>query len=326
MPNYYLRTTGMSRSITDGTSKKNACTWHREYFRLTDEGLLSSVHEYEDGFYYLSAPALLPVPQAFPLPVPCPAALFHDAHARCVAYLREQEAKRYQAAAFARSLKYGMAVRAHAAKEAGAAEPLMLAEASHWLDDFTVFDVETTGTDATRNHLLELAAVRYVAWTPVAELQLFVRCPIPVPPFITNLTGITTAQVARAPEPKHVLQQFKKLAGDSVLVGHNVGFDLRFVNAARAALGAPEPLANPFLDTLVLAAHWLPAPHKLGDLCQRFGIRTAGAHRALADVRMTFALLRHLHQLEAVPASFRNATGKPSKRAAKPVASLFEAA
>ncbi|MGI4884258.1 MAG: 3'-5' exonuclease [Janthinobacterium lividum] len=323
MPSYFLRTTGMSRGITDGTSKKNACTWHREYFRY-DAGLLSSVSQFEDGLYFYSAPAALPAPKADA----STAGAFEAAYTRCTAYLKKKEAERAMAKAFAKSLKDGMLFNAHAAEEADAAEPLQLVPAAaHFLDDFTVIDTETTGgSHAGADRLLEVAAVRYRHQQPVAQLQSFVRFAGEVPYRITQLTGITTAQVRRAPEAKPVLQRLHQLAGGSVLVGHNVGFDLRFLNAERARLGAPAPLPNDWLCTLAVASRRYPAPHKLGDLCRRFGLPTNGAHRALNDVLMCGALLLRMHAEQPIGPELLNQTGAGKRKPAAATATLFETA
>ena len=302
MPSYYLCTTGMSRGINDGTSKKTACTWHREYFYFSADGLLASVSEFEDGLYYLSAPARLPVPAGA---VTCAAALYEAAHRKAVAYLRREAATKQRATEFTKSLRDGSFFRGDDHQD----EP----DALPFLSDFTVFDCETTGFSSENDHLLELAAVRYQNWKPVGQLVSFVRCPVPVPGRITQLTGIYTRQVIHAAEPKAVFQRFRALVGDSLLVGHNVGFDLAFVNAARARLGAQAPLANDFLCTLTVAKARAAAPHKLGTLCQRFGISDQGAHRALNDVRMTTQLLQHLHEKEPVTLDFlnRHAASRP---------------
>ena len=90
MPSYFLRTTGMSRGVTDGTSKKTACTWHRAYFRHDEAtGLLLCVNECEDGLLWLSPPqAGTPPAQSWCCPQPVHASTaeaFAAALARCTA-------------------------------------------------------------------------------------------------------------------------------------------------------------------------------------------------------------------------------------------------
>jgi DNA polymerase-3 subunit epsilon len=310
---YFLHTETLSRE---------KCSWKREYFELRANGLLSSISEYEDKVFLKSIyPKLwLPAGVAF-----IPKADYQAVRLR---YLQSERAafKKARDEQEARKLLRGGAAKAqHADEEAGAVELVsQLIKVDEQADklpadvlaDYTVFDCETTGFSHEKDHLLELAATRYTNGKPVDSMQSFVRFTGFIPPKITELTKITTKDTFRAPDVKEVLQEFRRIAGDSLLVGHNVTFDLRFVNAARARLGASAALANPFLCTQVVATSRYPAPHKLGDLCARFGISNAGAHRAMADVLMTAKLLQHMHQAEPIAPTLVNLTSAPKAKAA----------
>ena len=309
------------------TLSSEKCSWRREYFELTAEGLLASVTEREDKISFTCIYPKLWLPAGA---VMCTRADYRAAKLRHVQTLREAHRK-VVAEREARKLLRGGAARAqHAAEEAGAVEvaqllvqptpvveqaPLQVADI---LADYTVFDCETTGFSHEKDHLLEIAATRYTNGKPVDSMQSFVRYTGYIPPRITELTGINTKQVFHAPEAKEVMQRFRQVAGDSLLVGHNVTFDIRFVNATRARLGAYQALPNSFLCTQVVATRRYPAPHKLGELCARFGISNAGAHRAMADVLMTAKLLQHMHHEKPITAELLNATGtaKPKAKAA----------
>jgi DNA polymerase-3 subunit epsilon len=299
-------------------------SWKREYFELTSDGRLSSVSEYEDKTSFSSIHPKLWLPVGV---VMISRADYRAAKLRHVQALRAAF-KKARDEQDARKLLRGGAARAqHAAEEAGAVELLeqvaqvvaqpapVVEQVADVLADYTVFDCETTGFSHEKDHLLELAATRYTNGKPVDSMQSFVRYTGFIPPKITTLTGIATQQVFRAPEVKEVLQEFRRIAGDSLLVGHNVAFDLRFVNAARARLGAYEALPNPFLCTQVVATSRYPAPHKLGELCARFGISNAGAHRAMADVLMTAKLLQYMHQAQPITLDLVNATSTPKRKA-----------
>ena len=73
-----------------------------------------------------------------------------------------------------------------------------------------------------------------------------------IPPFITALTGITDDMVRDAPSVPGVLPAFVEFVHGTVLVGHNVEFDLAFINAALEQNDRP-PLDNLVVDTLALA-------------------------------------------------------------------------
>jgi DNA polymerase-3 subunit epsilon len=305
-------------------------SWKREDFELTADGKLSSVSEYEDKTSFTSIITKLYLPAGV---VMCTRDDYRAAKLRHVQALRAALKKERDERAARKLLRGGNKAENEAlaqqvlltAMEVGiqaAAEPVDI------LADYTVFDCETTGFSHEKDHLLELAATRYTNGVPVDSMQSFVRYTGYIAPRITDLTGIKTDQVFRAPESKEVLQRFRQLAGDSLLVGHNVTFDIRFVNAARARLGAYEPLPNSFLCTQVVATRYHPtaASHKLGELCARFGISNKGAHRAGADVLMTAKLLQHLHAQRPITAELVNATGtSKSKAKAAATPTLFAA-
>jgi DNA polymerase-3 subunit epsilon len=271
MASYYQIETGMSRGIT--SADKKACNWVVEYLCQEPTGLLSSVSVYEDGFVFRSPAAPLLVPARAQ---PSTAQAYAAALTKCLAHERLHP-------------ELGHAYEA----KRKALESQVKALARPFLSDITVLDTEYQG-----EHLLEVAAVRYQDWQPVDRLVSFVRYTGPISAIVSNLTGITPQQVAHAPEAKLVLQAFRKLAGDSVLVAHNYSADRRVLELARTGLGAEAPMPNDWLCTMAVARKRYPKPHGLGELCNRFGIATDGAHRALRDVEMCFGLLHRMHQAQ----------------------------
>jgi DNA polymerase-3 subunit epsilon len=311
----------LSRGQDDATTKKSQCSYKVEYFRLNEDELLESVSVYADGLAYRSRPAPFPVPVGVG---PSTASAYDQAQAKAQACekKRKEEAKaekelRKKVEAMRQLLGSPLAVAqaepaaltglpvgvAEPAPECSEATPTLLMPAQpttpppHLLDDFTVLDLEFQGTD-----LLEVAAIRYRNWEPVGELVSFVQFRSPVWRPITELTGITALHVYDAPAEKWVLQQFKKLAGDSLLVCHNLSADRRILEAARTRQGAQQALANQWLCTLALARKRRPKGAKCGlsELCHDFKIKTRGAHRAKRDVEMCFQLLRRFHEQQPI--------------------------
>jgi hypothetical protein len=117
---------------------------------------------------------------------------------------------------------------------------------------FVVVDVETTGGSPSTDSLTEVAAARYRGGEMLGTYQTFVRPDERIPPFITALTGISDAMVADAPRVGEMLPSFLEFVGRSVLVGHNLRFDLSFLDHALMATGRAR-LANRTVDTLALA-------------------------------------------------------------------------
>ena len=138
------------------------------------------------------------------------------------------------------------------------------------LDTETVaFDIETTGLNESTDRMTEIGAVFYAGGEIRDSFQTFVNPGMPIPQEITDLTGITDADVASAPGEKEALEAFLRFAGGRPLAAHNADFDTGFMRAAAARNGMSFDL--PYLDTLV-AAH-----HLLAELT-RFKLDTVSNH------------------------------------------------
>src|SRR5580698_1192036 len=164
--------------------------------------------------------------------------------------------------------------------------------------DFTVVDVETTGWAPDEAGITEIGAVRLHAGSAVAEFGSLVNPGTPVPPAITELTGISDQMLASAPPVAAVLPGLLAFADGSVLAAHNAPFDLRFLTAACAGMGRDWP-GFEVLDTVRLARHLMATPQevpdrKLATLASFFGTPVRPSHRALDDARATAVVLGRL--------------------------------
>ena len=161
---------------------------------------------------------------------------------------------------------------------------------------FVVLDVETTGGSPATSSLTEVAAARYRGGELLATYQTLVRPDERIPPFITALTGISDAMVVDAPPIGAMLPSFLEFMGGAVVVGHNIRFDLGFLNHALVSTGR-DPIANPSVDTLALARRLVRdmVPNcKLGTLAAVLRLPNQPSHRALNDVLATGDLLHAL--------------------------------
>lgn len=162
---------------------------------------------------------------------------------------------------------------------------------------FVVLDVETTGGSPSTAALTEIAAARFVGGECRGTFQTLVDPGCAVPPLISLLTGITDAMVAGAPPASSVLPSLQEFAAGAVVVGHNVAFDLSFLDAALAACGRRPLGHHAAVDTLALARRLLrpDVPNcRLRTLAAVLGLDHAPTHRALDDVRATADLLHLL--------------------------------
>ena len=161
---------------------------------------------------------------------------------------------------------------------------------------FCVLDIETTGSDRGTDLITEIGIVKVRAGEFLGTLQSLVNPGRAIPPMITILTGITESMVVRAPPIEAVLPSMIEFLADAVVVGHNVGFDLAFINAALVRRGDPE-INNPVVDTLPLARRLIrdEVPDcRLGTLASRFRLDHRPSHRALDDALATTDLLHLL--------------------------------
>ncbi len=155
--------------------------------------------------------------------------------------------------------------------------------------EFVVVDTETTGRDPKVADLIEIGAVR------VRDGQIVDRFSTLVSPgraiFGAQMHGITDADVAGAPVAREAAEKLLAFVAGSPVVGHNIGFDLGFLDEA---LGEPGKfIAGGCFDTLVIAREGYPdlESYKLGEIARFLGIEVETSHRGLADAETTAGIL-----------------------------------
>jgi DNA polymerase-3 subunit epsilon len=162
--------------------------------------------------------------------------------------------------------------------------------------EFVTVDVETTGLAPGRHRLIEVGAVIVTAAGEGASFRRLVNPERKIPQFITQFTGITESMVTRASRASAVLPKLREFIGQRPVVGHNIGFDLSFLNAEadRAGLGTAFPETG--LDTIALARRYVTGLRRasLDRVALALHVPVHARHRALPDARITaqvFALL-----------------------------------
>ena len=114
----------------------------------------------------------------------------------------------------------------------------------------------TTGLKPTTEEITEIAAVLVREGEIKDSFQTYVNPHKPIPPEITELTGISDETVADAPDLPEALDKFFAFMGDRVLVAHNAGFDLSFLKAACKKLDIEREFT--YIDTLEMSRIMLP--------------------------------------------------------------------
>ena len=154
-------------------------------------------------------------------------------------------------------------------------------------DTYVVFDIETTGFSNIEDRIIEIGAVKVEQGQIVDSYSTFVNPGVPIPFEITNLTSITDEMVMDAPKIDEVLPEFLHFIGDAVLVAHNAGFDVGFIEQNCKKLGIPHKYT--YLDTVALARVLLPtlSKYKLNVVAKALNISLENHHRAVDDAGAT---------------------------------------
>ena len=154
-------------------------------------------------------------------------------------------------------------------------------------DTYIVFDIETTGFSSIRDRIIEIGAVKVVNGEIVDRFSTFVNPERPIPFEITGLTGITDEMVMGAPAIGTVLPQFLEFARDGVLVAHNAGFDVGFIEQNCREQGLNDRFI--YVDTVALARVLLPtlSKYKLNIVAKALNISLENHHRAVDDAGAT---------------------------------------
>lgn len=165
--------------------------------------------------------------------------------------------------------------------------------------DFVVFDLETTGAKAPPCRVTEIGAFRVRRGEVAERFHTLLNPGMPIPPFITSLTGIDDEMVRDAPVFADVAEEFLDFIGDSVLVAHNAPFDMRFINHEIGLLYGEYRLANPCLCTVQLSRRLLPniENHKLKTVAEHYSISLINHHRASDDAKATAEIFVNLLEM-----------------------------
>lgn len=167
---------------------------------------------------------------------------------------------------------------------------------------FVVIDFETTGFSNKEDEIIEYGGILIGKdWKPKA---VFSELAYPmyknIPLSVTKLTGIDTnlLKKEKADLTFFVMERFLDFVGGYPVVGHNVKFDIGFIDNALLVrdFDKHKVFNNPIIDTLSMARFLVPGlpSYNLENLCYNLGIKGEKYHRALDDVESTFKLYQKL--------------------------------
>ncbi len=154
--------------------------------------------------------------------------------------------------------------------------------------DFVALDVETTGLRPASNRVIEIGMIRYTAGEPVERFTTLLDPERKLPAYISKLTGIRDADLRESSKFADRAEEIVAFLGDALLVGHNIMFDIGFVNAELRRAGQ-MPLVNDRIDTMALAMRYLPDLKRasLDKVASALGLSPRKIHRAEGDAELS---------------------------------------
>jgi DNA polymerase-3 subunit epsilon len=158
---------------------------------------------------------------------------------------------------------------------------------------FTVVDVETTGISARFNHIIEIGIVSFCGDEILNRYQTYINPGMELPFFITELTGITDRDLADAPSFGEVAQEIYALLENSVIVGHNLSFDIQFLKTEFFRVGITD-FAPLEVCTLRLSRRLYPElkSKALAKVASHLKLKIKNEHRAYDDAELTLKIFR----------------------------------
>jgi DNA polymerase III subunit epsilon len=161
--------------------------------------------------------------------------------------------------------------------------------------NFTIVDVETTGGSPFFNRVIELGLLRVEKGEVVEEYKTMFNPEMPIPEFITKLTGISEADVAGAPLFADVAEDILAKFEDAIFVAHNSQFDYGFLKEEFRRLGFGFNMQQLCTVRLSRALYKEHRHHNLTAIIERYNFECENRHRAFDDAKVLWDFLQHVH-------------------------------
>lgn len=157
---------------------------------------------------------------------------------------------------------------------------------------FCVLDLETTGGNPDTEQIIEIGMVKIEKMKLTEERSFLINPEKPIPEFVQKLTGIKNEDVLSSPKIHEVLDDVIQFIGDSILVAHNISFDIPFLNGTLKKYHRMT-IENNVLCTNIMTKYLIPeiVSTNLNFMSQMFKLKHSKAHRAIEDARATAELL-----------------------------------
>lgn len=155
--------------------------------------------------------------------------------------------------------------------------------------DYVVLKVNTTGLDVDKDRITEIALIHMNDNKVVEVFTSLVNPEIEISQTVEKISGINNSMVEDKPSISDLKEKIKSFIGDKPIIGHNVNFDLGFLENEFG-----EKFNNKVLDTCNISRAVIPFTkvenYRLPTICKKFGIEDNLYERALHNA-MLIALL-----------------------------------
>lgn len=180
---------------------------------------------------------------------------------------------------------------------------------------YSIIDIETTGHSSK---ITEISIFVFDGEKVVDEYTTLVNPECIIPPFITNLTGITNAMVGNAPKFYEIAKKVEEITQGTIFVAHNVNFDYNIIHSEFKSLGFDFKRKK--LCTIRLSRKLIPGlkSYSLGALCTTQNIEIIDRHRAKGDAEATTILFEKLLKLDENETVFNSFLNPKSRQATLP--------
>lgn len=182
-------------------------------------------------------------------------------------------------------------------------------------DNYAILDVETTGSTAAHDRIIEIGIMRIEKNKIVGKLDTLLNPEIPISPFIENLTGISDKDLENAPTFHDIKSDLADLLEGAIFVAHNARFDYSFLRHEFKRIGITYQAKQ--LCSVKLSRHLFPnfSHHNLDSIIERFEISCKRRHRAMDDAFVIWEFLQKIEESlpsEKIEKAIRAIIRKPS--------------
>lgn len=151
------------------------------------------------------------------------------------------------------------------------------------IDNYCVLDLETTGLSPNYDSIIEIGIIKVKENKIVDKYNSLINPGFLINEYITSITGITNEMLKGKPKIIDLKKEVLNFIGNDVLVGHNISFDVSFLQK-----GFNEELKNEYIDTLQFCRKLFKelSHHRLTDM-SNYLVISRNEHRSMSDCLCT---------------------------------------